>query len=42
MVLPRLGLCPLGIATELPRTGVALGQGSVVSSTAAGAVGAGG
>ncbi len=36
VVLPRLGPCPLGIATELPGTGVALAQGSCPSSGGAG------
>src|SRR4051812_26513564 len=33
VVLPRLGPYPLGIATELPGTGVALAQGSGSSTT---------
>src|SRR4051812_50110403 len=40
VVLPRLGPCPLGIATELPGTGVALGHASA-SPVSAGAAGGG-
>src|SRR3954451_17300050 len=35
VVLPRLGPCPLGMATELPGTGVALAHVSGSSTTAA-------
>src|SRR5262245_614391 len=34
LVFPRLGPCPLGMATELPGTGVALAQGSPPSASA--------
>ena len=34
LVLPRLGPCPLGIATELPGTGVALAHDSGSSAGA--------
>src|SRR4051794_38320323 len=37
IVLPRLGLYPLGIATELPATGVALAHGSSSSGSTPGA-----
>src|SRR3954447_18287183 len=40
VVRPRLGPYPLGIATELPGTGVALAHGSSSSSGAGGATGA--